>query len=324
MEGSRATRPWRPVRLGADWQRPSVEEGVPRSSALRGRLAIDRVSGAKGDRGADEPLIAVYAMTPSPGQGRQVTGGRDTLSLARPVHADRSERLGATGAQRVAETLSMDGCEITSVDLSGNEIGAEGVRFLASALREIERKLAARTASAAPSPEESGELSATDIVALVKAKKAGGASKDTTRPEPEPEPEPEPQPQPQPQPQPEPQPEPGPGPGPEPKSSTRHALTIAVDGGGESVSTTTRPRGALFRRAVHRVTMITALSAPTPRLTTLDLARNSIGALGLRLLVDGLFNNESLTTLVLAMNKLGSAGAFSRAGVPRVFPSRSD
>ena len=296
MESPRATRLARPSRLGPEWQRPSAEEGVPRPSPLRGRVAIDRASGATGDWRADEPLIAVYAMTPSPGQGRQVTGGRDTLSLARPVNADRSERLGATGAQRAAEVLSMDGCEITSVDLSGNEIGAEGVRFLAAALREIERKLAARTAPPAPSPEKSGEPSAMEIVALVKAKKAGAASKD--KPEPEPE--------------------------PKPKSSTRPALAIRADGGDESASTITRPRRALFRRAVHRVTMITALSAPTPRLTTLNLSRNSIGALGLRLLVDGLFNNESLTTLLLAMNKLGSGGAFSWGCLLRVLPSRSD
>ena len=137
-----------PVRLVERLPRPSAEEGVPRGSVLRSSLGVNgRVGGIempREGRRANDPLIAIYALMPSPGSGRQVTGGRDTLSLARPINAARSERLGAAGAQRVAESLRMDGCEITSVDLTGNEIGAEGVRFLASAFREIERKLAAQ------------------------------------------------------------------------------------------------------------------------------------------------------------------------------------
>jgi hypothetical protein len=65
----------------------------------------------------------------------------------------------------------------------------------------------------------------------------------------------------------------------------------------------------LLRKSVHRLTMIAALSAPTPRLTTLNLSQNSIGALGLRLLVDGLGKNDTLTTLLLAMNQLDRGGA---------------
>ena len=179
---------------------------------------------ARHDPRADDPLIAIHTLTStcvfarflarsfgsllaflarffltfpfdfppdrSPGEGREVSGGRDALSLARPVNAAPSERLGAKGAQRVAQALVIDGCEITSVDLSGNEIGPEGVRFLANALREIERKAAALSSPPEPVAEPAEEASAMDIVALMKAKKAAAAAAKGDEPQPQPEPEP--------------------------------------------------------------------------------------------------------------------------------------
>ena len=66
--------------------------------------------------------------------------------------------------------------------------------------------------------------------------------------------------------------------------------------------------------------MITSLSAPVPRLTALNLSQNSIGALGLRLLVDGLGKNDTLATLLLAMNNLSSGGVPSQISLQCLLP----
>jgi hypothetical protein len=156
---------------------PAFEEGVPQITGPS--LTRTPVAG--------DPLIAINALS-SPGQGRQASGGRDTLSLA--IGADDPPvRLDAAGMQRVVASLVVDGCEITSVDLAGNSIGPEGARQLAGALREVERKISARAAPAAAAAaapgagagEGSGEKSAAEIVAAMKAKKKAAG-----QPEPEP------------------------------------------------------------------------------------------------------------------------------------------